>query len=276
MIRKLFLLFLLGSLSACNNSARPSDAYAFEAPTEVFKTSKKLREISGLSLLNDSTLLTINDEKGTLFYLNKSTGKIRTKKHFGPKNDYEAVAQIGEISYILQSNGLLFRRSQGNTKTFDIGLPKAHEFEGLCPFKQQLLIGCKSCGDASIYSYNPNQTEQKSQLLFNINKKQRKQFVTENKTTHPDFELLKKGAKKKFLLSALAIQPGTENIYMLSAHSQLLLVLSPRFDIIDCIYLPESPFKQPEGITFDAQKNLYIASEGYRKRGRIFYFKYLK
>src|SRR3982751_937520 len=62
---------------------------------EIIKLDDKLREISGLAYDSKANLfLGINDELGTLFFLDKETKFIKSEFPFVEKGDYEDVALL--------------------------------------------------------------------------------------------------------------------------------------------------------------------------------------
>src|SRR5690606_25831324 len=77
------------------------------------------------------------------------SGKIVGNYKFGEAGDYEGITRVGELLYVLRSDGVLFEISNitGNieTKRYETGIP-AKNNEGICydPFSKCLLIGCKS------------------------------------------------------------------------------------------------------------------------------------
>jgi uncharacterized protein YjiK len=75
--------------------------------------------------------------------------------------------------------------------------------------------------------------------------------------------------------SGIAIHPKTNDIYVLAASTNSLLILNQSGRIIGLHKLSNKIFEQPEGITFDDECNLFIASEGIKKKAKIFKFKYV-
>jgi uncharacterized protein YjiK len=79
--------------------------------------------------------------------------------------------------------------------------------------------------------------------------------------------------KKKLKPSGLAIHPRTGNLYVIASVGKMLLVLSPEGRLLHAERLDKDLFEQPEGIAFDLQGNLYIASEGEDGPGKLMKFK---
>ena len=77
-----------------------------------------------------------------------------------------------------------------------------------------------------------------------------------------------------FKPSALAIQPETKDIYVLSSVAKSLIVLDQEGVLKSAYSLPRSIFRQPEGIAFDTEFNLYISNEGRDKKATMLKFKH--
>ena len=69
MLRVLLFIFLIISALSCTYYEH-SFAYNFEKPSKIVRLKKKLKEISGLSFKNDSTLYAIQDEEAHIFAIN--------------------------------------------------------------------------------------------------------------------------------------------------------------------------------------------------------------
>ncbi|MEL6942552.1 MAG: hypothetical protein AAFO82_07780, partial [Bacteroidota bacterium] len=69
--------------------------YNLKNPDLEVKLPRALTETSALSLSSDSTqLLTLNDEEGKIFFLNKSNGSVSKEIRFGKKGDYEGIELV--------------------------------------------------------------------------------------------------------------------------------------------------------------------------------------
>ena len=75
-----------------------------------------------------------------------------------------------------------------------------------------------------------------------------------------------------FMPSGIAIHPDTKDVFLISSVGKLLVVLNKNGKIIDMAPLKRSLFRQPEGITFDKEGNMFISSEGRGKKGYILKF----
>ena len=88
----------------------------------------------------------------------------------------------------------------------------------------------------------------------------------------------KKGKKKepdiRFLVSDLAINPVTGKLFLLSSTDKLLFVLNMKNKIEYIGKLNPDLFKQPEGITFMKNGDMFISNEGKKKSATIVRFNY--
>jgi uncharacterized protein YjiK len=260
----------------------PADTlpYRLDQPDAVLELPGELKEISGLSMAADGSCLTaVNDERGIIFLLDKSSGAIIREISFGDDGDYEGIEILGKDAWIVKSNGTLYqvkdylgsRPQVVRHKTF---LTKAHDVEGLCylPNRQQLLLACKgvsfSGSDSllkkAVYAFDLQQLSlaERPVLLLEYDKL--------------DSHLSKAGGKKKkdsaagseakkelaFSPSGIAVHPVTGEYYLLSARGNYLLVADATGEVLQVHRLDKEAHAQPEGICFDAAGNLYISNEG--------------
>src|SRR4030095_8215474 len=135
------------------------------------KLDPKIKEISGVVLDNHKDeCIAHNDEKGTIFYLDKNNAGIVKEFQFSTsKGDYEDIAIAKNDVYVLRSDGMLFRivsDSSGKQKSFDLGkieLSGSVDFETLYydPERNALIMICKNCSSdekkvVSAYAYYPD------------------------------------------------------------------------------------------------------------------------
>ncbi len=241
----LIIICLLGVFSGCIKHTTP---YDFDFPNEVIRLPNSLNEISGLDMINDTTIACIQDEKGIIFMLNPVTQKVRSKLKFDRSADYEGVAVYKQNFYVLQSNGdILIVNEDGIDQKVKFDGCKTSDFEGLCvdEINNRLLVACKhSC----------KKKDHNDILIYAVSLKKKKYAKKEV------FRLKKKDIHKNFKSSGIAIHPNG-NIYVLSSFSKTVLVLSPKGNRIEQFQLNSYIFHQPEGITFSPQGDLYISNE---------------
>lgn len=220
----------------------------FSRPSERYKLSKELNEISGLTLLSDSEIAAVQDEKGIIYILSTLDGKIVKEVEFGKKGDYEGIAHFKKHFYVLKSNGSIYKIDKsGDAKEHEFKNNKNFDFEGLCLDKpnNRLLVACKEHGDKdkrdNFYVYS-----------FSLDSKEYGQ--------KPVFKIKRSKVNDNFKPSGIAIHPNG-NIYVLSSFSKTVCVLSSSGEIIEVTELNKSIFNQPEGITFNSNGDLYISNE---------------
>ena len=259
-------------------------------PTNEFKLSNKLREISGLSDAgNGQHLLAVNDEEGKIFYLNKSDGEIAKSVKFHKSGDYEGVELVGTDVYAVKSNGTIYRvtgidTDEQETTNFKTFLNTAYDIEGLAyhAANNQLLLACKAKAGKgeefknkrAIYAFDLKADSLLAKPVLVLDRKQ----IRDSLQAQANFvnKLLEVFSPEQsaiaFAPSGIAVHPTDGSIYVLSSAGKILLRLHPNGSIHKVIALDKALFQQPEGICFDPQGVLYISSEGKNSRARLFRF----
>ncbi|MFT5647271.1 MAG: hypothetical protein ACI976_001960 [Aureispira sp.] len=272
-------------------------AYDFDAPNEKFKLSKALKEISGLTCYKDKWLAAVQDEKGAIYLIDMNTGKTQDIIEFSADGDYEGIACVKEVFYTLRADGVLFqiknwkgKHKKVSTKVINTNLGERNDTEGLTfdPLKNRLLIACKASpvigkkesGSRAVYAYNLKKNEFEVEPTFLLSRKAFKKYIKEHLKENPSYKpYLKeiKKEKKELLLkpSAIAIHPISNDFYLLSAAGNSLIVLDRSFNIKHLERLDAKRFEQPEGLAFNSKGDLFISSEGLKKKARIYKFDYL-
>lgn len=271
--------------------------YNFDSPDDKFKLNKELKEISGLTAIDDKWLAVVQDERGAVYLINIQTGDVDDVIEFSADGDYEGIASVDNVLYALRADGVLFQikywkkeKKDVATKVIDTNLGEINNTEGLVydSLKNRLLIACKGSaligekenGMRAIYAYDLEKNKFKTTPIFTLDRKDFKQFVKNHREENPSYALYKKEikkAKKRMLLkpSGIAIHPITKDFYLLSAAGNSLVVLDRSFKIKHLIRLPKDRFEQPEGLTFNSKGDLFLSSEGLKKKARIYKFNYL-
>lgn len=239
--------------------------YRLAAPDDVVELPNELREVSGLTVLTNGHLGAVQDESGTLYALDPATGAIDGRETFDDRGDFESVEQAGDDIWVLESNGDLTRlRGYGSlvrvrrsgpplteAERFDTELAGRNDTEGLAydAAHNRLLIACKE---------NPGNGLGDVRAIYAFD------LGTETLSPAPVFTLdrVRLDAADPFKPSALAIRPGTGEIYVLSSVRKALAVLSPAGTLLAVVELPEALYPQPEGLAFAADGTLYLSNEG--------------
>lgn len=263
--------------------------YDLTKPDDEYKLSKKLTEISGLSLSPDGQqLVAVNDEQGEIFYLNKTNGDIEREVKFNHSGDYEGIEAVGEKIYVLKSNGDLYKvkdldKDKPDVKDYDTKLNSKFDVEGLGydAATNRLLLACKGkAGDGkdmkgtrAVYGFDLEKDELEKEPVYIIDRKKIKDHFESDNISQKLLDVFTSDyASDAFAPSGIAIHPKTSDICIISSVGKLLVILSPIGEIKYMEKLDASIFKQPEGICFDKDGTLFISTEGRGGRGKIFRF----
>jgi hypothetical protein len=239
--------------------------YNLAAPVK-FVLSERLQRISGICFLRSDpdTLYAIEDETGKLYYFHLGNGRFPFR-HFGGRGDYEDVTVLDDKEFVvLRSDGSLFvfpvsivrDRGKVAVRSYEHILP-AGKYEGLfCDEDGRLIALCKSC------AIDDPQKEVSGYVLgygaghaLAI----RDHFKVEVARFHP---------------SCLARNPKTKEWYLISSVNKTLFVLDDQWKLKENYTLDPILFKQPEGLAFDRDGNMYISNEGGEGRPNVLVFKY--
>ena len=268
LIRQLVYAAVLCTLvSACNAGKKKSQLtnssrYDLLNPV-IIKLPEGLAEISGIVYYpKDTAVFAIEDEDGLLYkiYLNK---KNEIKKwRFDKKHDFEDVVLHDSVFYVLISYGDIESVKFGigdtiitNTFQFPGASKKINEFESLYydDSLQQLVLFCKKCEDddkktVSAWGYNIA-TGVFTPSVFTLDVK-------------PIDEKLGK-EKIKFKPSATAVNPVTNDLYILASVDHLLVVTDRQGKFKELYELDPAIYKQAEGIAFTPTGDMIISNESH-------------
>jgi len=276
-IKALLFFFILISLHGCGQkSTKKQETQKIEPPMvmenspfaydlshpEVYNLSADLNEISGIVYYpKDGTIFAIQDEGAYLYKINLKNTKEIDQWEFAGKSDYEDVTLWNDKLFILQSNGDIYSLNVPSGKSIKTDQYKfdpnnKHEFESLY-FDDKLgkiVMICKEWkgevkSSPPVWGFDP-QTKSFVPDLFTINGK-----MLEEKT----------GEKIHFKPSAAAIHPVTNELYIVSAVNNLLVIADRKGNVIATHSLDPSMFKQPEGITFLPSGDMLISNESAQK-----------
>jgi hypothetical protein len=265
--------------------------YNLNKPDIVYLLSHELREISGITIVNRTTIACIQDEHGTIFFQDIGRNEITGRINFGPSGDYEDIARVGETYYIVKSDKVLTEvRNPGaasmGTKVYMTGVP-GHDIEGLCYDRKnnRLLIVPKEAPKEEnnknnkryIYAFDlaSKKLIQGPVLEFDVGTIGK--FCMEHDIRVP-MKPKKKGKKDepdiKFRISAFGINPVTNKLYLISGSEHLIFVSDMSGNIEYVSKLKNDLFPQPEGITFMENGDMFISNEGRGGQGTIIRFNY--
>jgi uncharacterized protein YjiK len=263
----------------CNFSiAQKSDSnigtlnhYDFSGDNSITVTlPKKIKEISGLAVTSNNRYFAHNDEIGTVFEIDISSGKILNEFYLGNKKikkDFEGIAVVDDSLYMVTSSGVLYKFSFPDDeqsveyKKFNTFLSVKNDVEGLCfdRVTNSLLVACKGFagknfkGYRAVYSFDLATLSLKEEPAFLINLD----------------ELKQKFNIKNFSPSGIEVHPKTSNLFLISANQKAIVELSAEGDLLNAVKLDPELHPQPEGITFSSDLELIISDEGKNKKARL-------
>jgi len=251
--------------------------YNFSEVLTLPKLDLKIKEISGVVWDNHKDeFIAHNDEKGTIFYLDKTTAEIKKEFHFSPtKGDYEDIAMAKGDVYVLRSDGMLYRivtdSTTGSQKSFDLGkieLPGPVDFETLYydQDRNALIMMCKNCASddkkvVSAYAYYPDSIGFVTKPVFSIDVAQ--------------VQKLSPRPTSRFQPSAARIHPVLKKIFILSSASNQLVITDTDGNVEGVYMLAKKLFPQAEGLTFKTNGEMFISNEAISSRASLLKFNYI-
>lgn len=269
--------------------------YQLRKPSQSFKLAHILEEISGLCMTSDNRFLySVQDEKGKIYKIDVTSGKIIERFNFGKKGDYEGLAYHQNKFFITKSNGTISEVENlgediQKVTNYNTDLKGKNDIEGLCyqPSTNSLLIACKgiptfgetseeSAHRKSVYRFDLETKKLQEKPFYRITLKKVQQFLKKSASQN-DFKkflsYLDEDDHFNFSPSGIAIHPKTEDVYILSSSKKMLLIINQAGEIQHMVKLSKKIHRQPEGITFAEDGTLYISNEGKGGHARIFVYK---
>lgn len=264
--------------SAAVDSLDVAPPYDFEDPAFRFELPDDLTEISGLTVLDEHYLGAVEDENGRLYFIDLETGEVMRDEKFAPDGDFEGIARAGDRIFALRSDGDLYEIDDWRDEKFgsdkhETSLNRKCDAEGLAydEANNRLLIACKEFAgedledQKAIYAFDLATGKVGKQPAYTISIKDFNQITYPNdgpvntairEIVHPVIDL------SGFKPSGLAIHPMTGDLYVLSSVQQSIVVLSAAGAVQHIWKLPDNILKQPEGIAFLPDGDVFISSEG--------------
>ena len=286
MTRPLLLLFCSIVVLNCDGQSA-TFAYDLTAPDQKLVLPESLREISGLGFdAANNALITVQDEDGIVFLLDKSTGDILSTVKFHKDGDYEGVEEVNGKWFVINSSGSVFKiqnpgAADQTVEKFNDYLDGESDVEGLGydPISHGLLLSCKNETHLKtakcIYRFDLKKLKLDEEPYLAVRLQSIHAFLEKN----PPIRRL---AKVKsffddddldFSPSAIAVHPDNGHLYMTSSAGKMVLIMDKQGDIIHIEKLEKEIHEQPEGLCFDPEGNLYISNEGRSGKGVIYKFK---
>lgn len=260
------ILFILIAfvLQSCNsvlskNKYVNSERYDFAHP-KVLSLPQAFDEISGIAYYpKDTSVFAIIDEEGLLLKISLTNPKGYQKWTFDKKRDYEDMVLVDSTFYVLASDGdMITINFHGDSlitehKKFKDFSNASNEFEILYDNKdgEHLVIVCKDCDDEKksyvnsfTYNYKMPASPYADFIKFD---------------TKPIND--KKGKENHLRASAAAINPVTNEVYMISSIQKMMVIFSKDGKFLNYYDLDPGIYKQPEGIAFTPEGDLIISNE---------------
>jgi hypothetical protein len=266
--------------------------YDFSKPTLNDELPPILHEISGLAIIDSTSIACVQDEDGILFIYNIKSHKITQQHTFGLRGDYEGITLVNDLLYILRSDGVLFeiknyQSKKLKVKTYPTRVPAVNN-EGLCydAINNRLLIGAKgkinkdplNKNDRYIYSFDlktktlhPNPAFRFNLLDINLTAKM--QGINFPKKQNKKGESIEHGFK--FNTSEIAIHPITQQLFVLSAADHVLFIFSKNGNLEYIEQLNPIVFNKSEGLDFFTNSDMLISNEGQVHKPTLLRFNYL-
>lgn len=251
--------------------------YDFSTLLPSYKLDIRIKEISGIVWDNHSDeFIAHNDEKGTIYYLDKSTAGIKREFQFNAsKGDYEDIAIIGKDVYVLKSDGTLFKiatdSSSGKQTAAELDkldVPDKVDFETLYydADRKALVLLCKNCGaddkkTISAYAYYTDSAGFDNKPLYTIDAAKVKQLTPRSTS--------------RFQPSAARIHPVLKKLFIISSASNQLVIADTDGNVESVYMLAQKLFPQPEGLTFKTNGDMFISNEGVASKATLLTFRYI-
>jgi uncharacterized protein YjiK len=259
--------------------------YDLDKPIATFDLPIDLTEISGLTDVDEHTVACLHDEEATLFLLDLADGRIRERHVFGPPGDMEGLTRVGNGYYALRSDGLVYHLQCKAERyvavdSFELRLPNRNiEGLGFDDRLQRVLVSPKDNlkGDPAlrdlrqVFAFDPRTHKLLPEpvLSYSVEDILRKAEAGGVKIPMRTTSKGKEIPMVKFRMASVAVDPGTDHYLLLSAVDRTLLVLDREGRYVHLYLLDEMLLPKPEGITFLANGDLLIASEGKNSPPRL-------
>lgn len=234
-----------------------------------WKLPGRLREISGLALAPDERLFAITDERAIVYELDYADGSIIKSFSLGDpvvRGDFEGIAVLDELIWLLTSDGLLYATADGPDGShmtygkFDTGLGDVCELEGLGANRQAgtLLLACKEMN-----------RKKDGLMIFELGVSER-DIVQRRSVALPEKAIEASIDEKNIHPSGITIDPQSGEWLLIAARQDALVRLSADGSLADAIILPKKGrHRQAEGIEMTRDGRLLLADEGGDGRARL-------
>ncbi len=291
-MNKLLLAIVASVLMSCFNKVK-NDTVAnlpeTDSVSNVIKLPKQLKEISGITFVNDSIIAAVEDENGVLYFFNLVKQEIVKEFPFAEKGDYEDLARNGDDMYVIRADGIIyeianFTSEHPQVTFYKTPLKAKHDIEGLAYDKKndRLLLSVKEKNlekkddendVKNIYQFTLKDKKFHVKPAIQINLKDIDDQFKGDELIEASKDFLKAVGNENhneiIKPTALTYHPITGELYILSATNKFILVLNDDGTFNRVRRFVGQEFSQPEGIAFNSKGELFISNEGVKKKGNI-------
>ena len=269
------------------------DDYDLSKANNSYLLPDILYEVSGITDINANEIGCIQDENGIIFIYDLQKKEITNQINIITEGDFEGITLVKDTMYMLRSDGKLLEvknyRDKNNTVvSHQLALTSTNN-EGLCYDEKhaRLLIASKGkIGKGPefkdvrvVYAFDLTTKTLVNEPAVEFSVNDIETFATKKNIRLP-VKSRKKGegvvSALRFMPSAIAVHPLTNNIYLLSAIDRMFLVLDKNGNIIHVECLSPELFKKPEGITFLENGDMLISNEGEGRNPTLLRFSFIK
>lgn len=267
MNRTTLLIIMLAFLSCNNISDQEQKVFASPAGYDLkqpvrYRVRESMQEISGIEAFPDETnMIAVNDEEGKVYQIDVHTTKAYPTWKFAKHGDFEDICRTDSGWFVLKSNGSLYEvhglfadSVSGTHHKFP--KPGKREFETTYfdSLRNAIILISKNAADDKKAGVT-------SAFRFDL--------ATRSFDTVPVFQLNNQEIAKLagtdmrfFKPSAAAIHPVEKRLYIVASVNGLLVITDLQGHVQEAYNLKHRLFRQPEGLTFAANGDLYISNEG--------------
>ena len=235
---------------------------ALAIPEHCNELPSQLDEISGLTSVNDSVLVAVQDEKGWLYFLSSESLEVVDRLKFRGDGDYEGVALAGQSVFVLRSDGDLFEIVGWQDGTPDVQryesiLGGSCDAEGLAFSSEanRMLVVCKRRARKRhrlIYAFELDDRTWVDDPVYRISLDSLRLSARRNGSR------VRRGA---FRPSGLAIRPNTDQVWMTMTKFRGVATIDSEGEVLDVFRFPRRLMRQPEAIAFGDTNEVFIATE---------------
>lgn len=269
--------------------------YDLKDPKETFKLKDELEEVSGLSYLGPGRLAMVQDEKGNIYAFDLEEEEVVEEYDFGSDGDYEDIEMVGDTAYVLRSDGDIYRVVPYSTddpevEKYETALSDDNDTEGLAYWAADrlLLIACKhkaalpgqrgyGASVRAIYAFSLERKQLIRAPFLLIDTRQIQASLNEHPYEQFSKDLaraLNEGKDVYFQPSGIAVHPLNNHLYVIASVGKMLLEFDRQRKLVGMSELDKDVFKQPEGICFLPNGDLFISNEGRGGKGNVLWFPY--